>query len=195
MTGSRLLHTIERVATGLSLVAGLAVVGLSVLIGFDMVARRLLGFSLQGSDEIGGYTLALVGSLGLSYTLLQRGHPRIDILLRCVPVAARAALHGIAYLCLSGFAVFMVVHAYRELGLSLRFQAVANTPLQTPLWIPQSLWVLGIGFFALTAIVCAAHSILTLCRDPALADRLYGTRTAADEVRDYIRNTPPGDRA
>ncbi|MBL9059563.1 MAG: TRAP transporter small permease, partial [Mangrovicoccus sp.] len=69
------LRALDRVAIVLALVAGVAVAILSGLIVFDIAARSLFRYSLQGTDELGGYTLALTGSLGLAFTLIRRGHP------------------------------------------------------------------------------------------------------------------------
>jgi TRAP-type C4-dicarboxylate transport system permease small subunit len=73
------LRALDQIAVVFALFAGVAVAILSLLIVFDIAARSLFRFSLQGTDELGGYTLALTGSLGLAYTLIRRGHPRIDI--------------------------------------------------------------------------------------------------------------------
>jgi len=141
-----------------------------------------------------GYTLALVGSLGLSHTLLRRGHPRIDVAFGLFPARTRAALHvlALALATMSGFALFMTAHALGEFGQALRFSAVANTPLQTPLWIPQGMWVLGTGFFALTAAILTIHGALLLRADPARVSSLYGPVTVEDEVRDYTGAAPEG---
>ena len=79
MDQPRIIRFLDHVSVAFALFAGLAVVILSLLICFDILARTFFRFSLQGTDELGGYTLALIGSLGLPYALLRRGHPRIDI--------------------------------------------------------------------------------------------------------------------
>lgn len=180
-----LVRAVEGLAAAMALVSGVAVALLALVIVYDIVARSLFRYSLQGADELGGYALALVGSLGLSHTLLRRGHPRIDVAFGLFPARMKAALHVLALAAMAGFAIFMTVHAVGELGQSLRFNAITNTPLQTPLWVPQGLWVFGTGFFALTATILTVHGALLLGSDPGRVTALYGPVTVDEEVREY----------
>ena len=127
------LRLIDGLAMICALVAGVAVALLAVLILIDILGRSLVGISVQGTDELGGYVLAMCGSLGLSWTLAKRGHPRIDLGFRFFPPALRNVLHVLAYAAISAMALFMAWHAWSELEVTIRFGAVANTPLQTPL--------------------------------------------------------------
>ncbi len=186
------IRMIDRLSSAMALVAGMAVVVLSALIVFDVVSRRFFQYSVQGTDELGGYTLALIGSLGLTYTLLQRGHPRIDIALRHFPAPLRRVLHVLAYLALFGFAAFMTVHAFSEFGETIAFSTVTNTPLQTPLWAPQSFWVFGTTAFALSCLVLAAHGAFLLFTDPEEVERRYGPITVEEEVQEYVGEEAAG---
>ena len=58
----------------------------------------------------------------------------------------------------SSLASVAVVIAYRVwpvLAKSIKHNSTANTTLETPLWIPQSLWLAGWVWFALSAVVIA----------------------------------------
>jgi TRAP-type C4-dicarboxylate transport system permease small subunit len=188
MTPPPVMRALDGIAVVLALVAGVAVAVLSVLIVFDIVARSLFRFSLQGTDELGGYTLALTGSLGLAYTLMRRGHPRIDIGFRFFPSRMRQVLHVLALAALTGFALFMTQHAVDELRGTLAFGTITNTPLQTPLWVPQIFWVAGTGFFALTALLMTLHGALMIMSGRgAEAERVYGPLTVDEELDEYLR--------
>lgn len=189
------LRALDRVAIVLALVAGVAVAILSGLIVFDIAARSLFRYSLQGTDELGGYTLALTGSLGLAFTLIRRGHPRIDIGFRFFPPRMRQILHVVALGTLTGFALFMTQHAIEEFRGTLTFGTVTNTPLQTPLWVPQAFWVAGTGFFALTALVMTVHGGMLVARGRgAEVERLYGPLTVEEELEEYLHpETLPTD--
>lgn len=186
MTQPLALRLIGHVAMALSIAAGLAVAGLAILIVTDITGREIFGYSLQGTDELGGYVLAFAGSLGLSWTLLKRGHPRIDIFFRFLPNILRDALHVLAQAGIAALAVFMTVQASGELGETLRFGAVTNTPLQTPLWVPQGIWLLGTGFFALTACATTAHALILFFTDRAAVTRFFGPMTVEEEVGEYV---------
>lgn len=194
----RRLFLTAMIARVLALAAGVAVILLALLICIDIGARSLLRVSVQGSDEIGGYVLAMVGSLGLAHTLLQRAHPRIDLGIRALPLRIRAVLHVAALASLAAMGAFMAWHAWGELSQSLAFGATTNTPLQTPLWVPQGLWVFGTAFFALTAALAAHHAATLVRHAPDAVEAHYAPTSIEDEVGAYIEATPQthseGDR-
>lgn len=183
---------IEHIAAALALVAGAAIAILAVLITIDIVGRDAFGASIQGTDEIGGYVLAFVGSLGMALTLLRRGHPRIEIFFPFFPRLLRDCLHVLAQVTMAGFAVFLAWRAWGELQTTLRFGAITNTPLQTPLWVPQGVWLIGVVFFAVTACLTMTHAIVLLFTDRSLIERRYGAPTIEEEVSQYV---PEGGNA
>ena len=186
MPDPRILRAFEHVSVALALVAGVAIALLAVLITIDIVGRDFFGVSVQGTDEIGGYVLAVVGELCMALTLMRRGHPRIDLFFRIFPQGLRNGLNALAQITIAGFAIFMAWHAWGELQTTLRFGAITNTPLQTPLWVPQAIWVAGMGFFALTACLTSAHALYLLVTDPAAVSRFYGSPTVDEEVGHYV---------
>lgn len=176
---------VDRVATAFAFVAGAAVLILALLIAVDVVARKVFGVSLQGTDEIGGYVLAMVGSLGMLHVLSRREFTRIDLLLRVLPPPLTRALHVLAYVALACMVVFFARHALKTFDETLLFQTRANTPLQTPMWIPQGLWTLGMVAFAAMAVLHALRAVTLLAVAPGRIDAEYGAARAEDEVRDY----------
>jgi TRAP-type C4-dicarboxylate transport system permease small subunit len=186
MTAPRVLRVLEHVAVVLALAAGTAIALLAVLIAIDIFGRDVVGVSVQGTDEIGGYVLAFVGSLGMALTLLRRGHPRIDLFFRFFPQGMRDILNVFAQVTLAAFAIFMAWHALGELRTTLRFGAITNTPLQTPLWVPQGVWLAGMAFFALTACATSLHAVRLLMTDRAAIGRFYGAPTVEEEVEAYV---------
>jgi TRAP-type C4-dicarboxylate transport system permease small subunit len=150
---------------------------------FEMVSRKLFQYSLQGVDEIGGYTLAITSAVGFSYTLISRGHTRIDFLVSRFPEKARAWLNSFAMVTLAATVSFAVYRGWNVLSETIEFQSTATTPLQTPLWIPQSMWYVGIVLFAVIALYLAVHSVYLLVRgDVAGVNRHYGPQTLEEEI-------------
>lgn len=184
----------EKLAVFLALVAGGAVAVLAILIFADIIGRDFVGVSVQGTDEIGGYVLAFVGSLGMALTLLRRGHPRIDLFFRFFPRIVGDVLHVLAQVTIAGLAIFMTWHAWSELQTTMRFGAITNTPLQTPLWVPQSVWVLGMAFFAITACLTSAHAVYLLVTDRASVAKFYGPVTVDEDVKNYVGDTTQGTK-
>ena len=145
-----------RVADWLAIVAGWGLVAYSVGVGVEIVGRRYLGFSLQGMDEIGGYLMAVVVAIGFSCALYSHAHIRIDVLLPRLPRVVTLWLNVAAVGSIIAFALFLLWHAIQVLLHSHGLNAVAPTPLLTPLVIPQSIWVAALLYFVFSAVAVFA---------------------------------------
>ncbi|WP_048307162.1 TRAP transporter small permease subunit [Halomonas sp. PR-M31] len=175
----------RKLAHGAAIVAGYAALGLSLLIAFEVVSRKFFNFSLQGVDEIGGYVLAIGVAFSFAYALLHRAHTRVDMLLVKLPAPLRAFLNAVAMLLLAAFASFMLWRAIETLRETLEFGSRASTPLQTPLWIPQTLWILGLGVFAVLAVFLALRAWWLLLRGQiGVVNDEFGPRSADDELNE-----------
>lgn len=174
---------LKQLAGGAAVTAGYCTLGLAMLITFEVVARKVFSFSLQGADEIGGYVLAIGVSLSLAYTLLERAHTRVDVLLRRFPVVLQGGLNAVAMALLAAFSLFMLWRAAETLAETVEFGSLASTPLQTPLWIPQGLWVAGLGVFAALSTLLAVRAAILLARGQITQLNIeFGPRSAQDEL-------------
>ncbi|MEL6996970.1 MAG: TRAP transporter small permease [Pseudomonadota bacterium] len=171
----------------IGILAGYACLGLSFLIVAEILGRKLLNVSIQGVDEIGGYVVAITGTFGMALAASDRAHTRIDVLLVRLPGRLQAVLNLLAYLCLAGAAAFMAFMAWTTLSESIAFKSVSSTPLQVPLWGPQSLWLAGLILFGLTALVMAGRGLMALRQGLAHADRVLAPTTVAEEIEDARR--------
>lgn len=147
----RASHAMTTLTDVAALACGWWLIALSVATCVEMLGRKLLGFSLQGIDEIGAYTYAIVGSIGFAHALISRSHTRVDFLLSRFPVRMRSALNLLAMLTLTAFAVVSLWRGLNVVLESIDLGATASTPLATPMWIPQSIWLAGYVLFAAVA--------------------------------------------
>jgi TRAP-type mannitol/chloroaromatic compound transport system permease small subunit len=170
------------VARFLTALCGWWLMAYAVLTCADILARKLLNRSIQGVDEIGGYTLAVVGALSFAWPLIQRSHTRVDFLLGRFGPDTRAVLNVLAYASLAALGVMAAWMAWDVVADSLRYRSRSTTPLQTPLWIPQALWLFGLAVFAVTAVGLAVHASFLLVRDRKAVNRLYGPLTVEEEI-------------
>lgn len=177
-----LFRGLSQTVEAFTLASGWWLLLIAVATCFEMVSRKLFNFSLQGVDEIGGYTLAVTSALGFSYTLLSRGHTRVDFLLSRLPAGGRAFFNTLAMVSLAAVAVFACYRTYAVLAESIEFDSHATSPLQTPMWVPQSLWFLGYLLFAIVAAVMAVHACVLLVRDRDALNKVYGPPTLEEEI-------------
>jgi TRAP-type mannitol/chloroaromatic compound transport system permease small subunit len=173
---------VEGAARWVALVDGWWLLALLLPSCVEILLRKFAGVSLQGVDEIGGYTLAIFSSLSFAWALVAKSHARVDFLLGCMSESARALLNASAYVLLAALADYTAWRGYTVLDDSLEFQARANSPLQTPLWIPQADWLAGQVVFALAAGAYAVHAMWLLLADHRRLNDLYGPMTLDEEV-------------
>ncbi|MDK3074992.1 TRAP transporter small permease [Sedimentitalea sp. JM2-8] len=148
----------------LALGAGYVLLVQAIATSIEIVARKVFNHSFQGIDELGGYALAISGAVGFGYATLTCAHTRIDLLLSKLPLAGRAVLHMLAAAVLMIVAGGMFWYGLRSLRQSISFGSISTTPLQTPLWIPQGLWIVGLSLFLLLTIVIFARCLAMFAR-------------------------------
>jgi TRAP-type C4-dicarboxylate transport system permease small subunit len=180
------LAAVAPLARAAAIASGWLLMAISFLTVFEIVARRWFGFSLRGVDEISGYTLAITSAAGFCWAFVTRSHMRITLLFPHVPPIARTLLNLLATVTLAGMALFCAWRGWNELAANFASGKPANTPLQTPIWIPQTFWFAGLAMFALTTGVAAAHAFGLVFRDRGLLDRLYGPASLEEEVRTEV---------
>jgi TRAP-type C4-dicarboxylate transport system permease small subunit len=158
---------------------------------YDIVARRLFGHSVQGVTELGAYLLAIVSAFGFSSALLQKAHSRVDFLFPRMPQFLISVLNLAAAILLFGLAAISVWQGWHVLDESLLFDSRASTPLQTPLWIPQGLWLAGLAVFAGVTFACAVHAAILFVRDRVRLNALYGPLSLEGQIAVETQGTLP----
>lgn len=143
---------------------GYMCLALSVLVSAETIMRKAFNVSLQGADELGGYTLAVTSSLAFSVALIGRNHMRIDLLHFRLPKVAQALLNWLAVVSIAAFAGLLAWTAYDIVADSVAYHSTAPTPWATPLVYPQSLWYAGLAIFAAVSAVLAVRATVYLFR-------------------------------
>ena len=141
------------------------------------------GFTTGGADELSSYAFAISTSWALAFATLQRANVRVDVLYQFLPVRLSAVLDWLSLVALAVFMVFLTYYAYDMVQTSWAQKSAANTPLATPLWIPQGLWLLGLAWMCLTvALMLARASAALVTGDIELVKQICGVRSAQEEA-------------
>lgn len=162
---------------------GALMLAAALLVSLDVVLRKVLDFTLGGADELAGYAFAIGTSWALAFTLLRRANVRVDALYGRLPERVTAFLDLTALLALLVFVGYLTWRGALVLQDTLRFNAHATTPLATPLWIPQSLWIAGFALFLFTlAPLILSVAVALISGDLAKVRRFAGARTLAEDA-------------
>lgn len=142
------------------------------------ILLREAGISLGGAEEISGYVMAGVASWGMSYALTELAHVRIDLIRLRLQERGKALMDLLAIVALAAVATVVAVQAWPVLSKTIARGSTANTPLETPLWIPQVVWFSGWVWFALCSCMLVILTLVLLMRrDLEKADALVGARS------------------
>lgn len=156
---TKLLSLLRRVNERLAIAAGVLLL-VSVLVTLFDIITRPLGLSLGGTDELSGYAMAIATSWGISYALTSMAHVRIDLVRARCGSRLQAFFDAVAIVALAGVAAVIAYRVWPVVAKTIKNNATANTTLETPLWIPQSMWMAGWFWFAISAIIIATCAVL-----------------------------------
>ena len=185
---NRALELNAQIARRITLVVGAAVFAAAAIITVDILCRSFLGVTMQGSDEISGYVLAVAAAWAYSHCLIRRAHIRIDVVYALTPLRWRGLFDILGILATLLFIGILTYHAAETFLESWRLNSVSNSSLVVPLWIPQLLWVGGLVYFDLTLILLLVAGFDRYRRGRYVeVKNLIGIQSGVDEVEDEIR--------
>lgn len=167
-----MIAALRRLNKGVALVVGAGLLICAAFVLTDIIMRRF-GTSLGGTEEIAGYAMALATSWGMSYTLLELGHVRIDILRTRAGVFKKALFDVFSMIVMSGVIITIAIKAWPVLERSIKNGSTANTPLETPLVWVHAPWFAGWVWFAVMS------TLVTLC---ALSLLLKGRHAETETI-------------
>lgn len=143
--------------------AGACLAVMLVVILVEVVTRALFHFSFEVVDEVGGYLTVALSFLALAPAQARKAFHNVSLVHgRMSPPVRRTC--EIVFLALSlAFAVAVLSAIARYVYRSWQQGDVTSTVLRTPLWIPQTVMVLGMLALCWVLVV----ELATLLRTPA----------------------------
>jgi TRAP-type C4-dicarboxylate transport system permease small subunit len=176
--------TLER---WLGTIFGLIFVALSLIVAVETASRKLFNVSLQGADELGGYSLAVGATIAFSMALIGRTHIRVDVFYGRFPEVLKTAVNWLSALSLAGFAGLLAWLAWFVIQDSRSYQSVSQTPWATPMVYPQTAWLIGLIIFGVLAVGIAVYSTWQLLTGRiASLNALLQPRSANDELKEEL---------
>lgn len=144
------------------LAGGFIIFGCAVPISIDVISRAITGSTLVESFEISGYALAASIGLGMGGTVTTKANIRVDILISKLPKNLRMGIDLIASLAISITALALAYFAFDVLYDSWRLDARSESTLRVPLIVPQSIWWVGLFWFATVSTLTPVFAISRL---------------------------------
>ena len=147
---------VERACKYLS---AIALMVLLVVVGVDIVTRWGFNFSYEVSDEVAAYMLVAIAFLSLPVSHINGAFHRVEF------VQARLSMRWklVSSICFELVAlIFCAIFVWQFVNLvrsSWRFGDHAPTFMETPLWLPRSLLIVGMAALCLSLLRSLAADI------------------------------------
>jgi len=185
------VRAFDALITGVSLcmsrVGGVLLLLAALLVSIEILGRKFWSLPFSVGTELSTYALAVGASWSFAQALLQRAHVRIDVLRNLLPPAVRTALDIVALASLATFALLLSWHVWQTVATSWSLGASENTPLATPLVVPQLLWFWGMAWFAAVAFVETIRACAALVHgDMTTLNRIAAPLGVEDEIDEAL---------
>lgn len=160
----RFQSVLESTARGAAIIGGAAMCAAAFMVTADVISRKVFGVTMRGSDEITGYVFAASTTWAYAYAVLTRSNIRIDVAYLALGPKARALLDLLGLGLLTFYIFLLTRSAWTVVEESWAFNYTAQTPLATPLWVPQSFWFAGLAFMLLCLSFLSLRCLVALAR-------------------------------
>lgn len=155
------------------------------LVCFDVIVRKLFSISIGGADELSGYAFAISTTWSFALVVLERANVRVDVFYQHFSVRIAAFLDWLSLVALAVFLTMLTRYAYEVVATSWMQSSTANTPLATPLWLPQGLWFMGLAWMVVVlALMLERASRALVTGDYRMVKKMAGARLSQEEAKE-----------
>jgi len=109
-----------------------------------------IGFIIPSYADFAGFFLAACTFLAASYTLRTGGHIRVNLLIKRFPVPLKKWVELWCTGMTGIISAYLTYHTSRLTIESFQFGDLSPGMIAVPIWIPQSLMVLGLALLTIT---------------------------------------------
>jgi TRAP-type C4-dicarboxylate transport system permease small subunit len=145
----RLASVIEEISNWAARVSAVVLGLMTVLILIEILLWNMASKTTLIADEYSAYGLALIIFLGAGFCLKERGHIRITLVLGLLPQRLERLITFVATAVTTVFFGYLWWYLFKMVQSTVRYQSTSGTLTNTPLWIPQTLMLVGAGCFFL----------------------------------------------
>ncbi|MCK0744316.1 TRAP transporter small permease [Chromohalobacter nigrandesensis] len=116
------------------------------------VGSAPLGLEIPGVSEMAAYLLVGATFLSMAYTFTHHAHIRVTLVISRLPPRARVWVETLCLLLTMALSMLLTWELVGLVRESINYEDVSSGLLSIPLWIPQSVLVVGIALMCLALI-------------------------------------------
>lgn len=122
---------------------------MSILILVEIFLWNTFQKTTLVSDEYCAYGLAIIIFLGAGYCLKEKGHIRLTLVLGLLPSRLARWITFCATFVSTVFMAYLWWFLFLMVRATVRYHSTSGTLTHTPLWIPQTMMLIGAACFLL----------------------------------------------
>jgi len=146
------IRIIETLSDWMAKVSAVMLGLMSILILVEIFLWNVFEKTTLIADEYSAYGLAAIIFLGSGYCLKERGHIRIPIILNLLPEKPTRVITFAASAVTTLFMGYIWWYLFKMVQSTVRYNSTSGTLTNTPLWIPQTIMLIGAACFFLQMI-------------------------------------------
>ena len=144
---------VERLSRLCAMVGVVSILLLMALISANTLMRYLFNSPMIHTVELSAYGFIPISYLGFAYALRINAHVSVDLVQKHFPQGTRAFADFVTT-CMALLLVCVLTYfATRQLTVEFIRDTRSWTTLQTPIWIPFSVLVFGLGVFVVELVL------------------------------------------
>ncbi len=144
-----IIGTVENITDWIARISAVMLGLMTVLILVEIALWNIFQKTTLIADEYSAYGLAAIIFLGSGYCLKEKGHIRITLLHGFLPDKISQILTVISSGVATGFMAYLWWYLFLMVKSTHRYGSTSGTLTDTPLWIPQSIMLVGATCFLL----------------------------------------------
>ena len=155
---NRLADQIEKLSQWAAWLSAVILGLMTVLILVEILLWNALEQTTLIADEYSAYGLAAIIFLGAGYCLKEKGHIRITLVLVFLPNGLARVITFLATGLTTIFMGYLWWYLFKMVSATYRYQSTSGTLTNTPLWIPQTLMLVGAACFLLQLLATTVRT-------------------------------------
>ena len=155
---TKIVDYIENLSDGVAKVSAVMLGLMTVLILVEILLWNVFEKTTLIADEYCAYGLAAIIFLGAGYCLKEKGHIRITLVLSFLPAKLARIITFLGTTVTTVFMGYMWWYLFKMVRSAFRYNSTSGTLTNTPIWIPQTLMLIGAACFLLQFIGTAIRT-------------------------------------
>ncbi|MBT8350265.1 MAG: TRAP transporter small permease [Deltaproteobacteria bacterium] len=142
-----IVRVIESLSDWMARISGIMLGLMTILILVEIFLWNVFKKTTLIADEYCAYGLAAIIFMGAGYCLKEKGHIRITIVLGILPEKLSRVITFIATGITTLFMGYLWWYLFKMVSATFRYNSTSGTLTNTPLWIPQTMMLIGAACF------------------------------------------------